>query len=443
MVLILDEIKNVLISDAEELEKLAKIEVERRNFKEAVSLLFQAKEKYEEAGLTGQVSILIKHIANLKNQIKPSPVREVNSIEKSVKLEANYKDNREEKGIDMLGKAYDTVLKGELDNAIDLYNEAYNLYKKLNCDYECKQITWQINEIKEHQKWNKAGQGDIKNIPLKDIVSLSQAEKRRKKIQAQLATPAELEVIEAKKEVPSNSAIKKKLEPQKPRLLRQIQEKEKKEQLRQAREEQILKEAQDIRLQKIREKQEKLRKIQEQKQAEEQLIAQANQFLDQANRSLKKKEYDQAKELYTQSIKIFATLGWHNQVRTLKQELKNIEIYKKEDVRKELLAQQRKLESEKQFETRVSTVLNEKERLIEKKKADKSIMSPEIKLKLEKAKFTEEKAEKEEKAQNYRRSLARYEYVLELYKSISSEIFDTSNKIIDLQNKISELKEKM
>ena len=440
--LILDEIRKMLINEAEELEKLSKIETKRQNYEEAVSLLFQAKDKYEEAGLSGQVSILIKKIANLKNKIKNFPIQAEVSIEKTIRLEVDYKENLEEKGIELLEKAYDTTLKGELDKAIDLYNEAYNLYKKLNCDYECKQILWQINEIKEHQKWTKTGRVDTKDIPLKDIVSLSQAEKRRRKIQERLVTPSRSKIeVQNKDSTTSNSNDKAK--PQKPKLLRQIQEQAKQDQLRAAREEQIRKEVQDIRLQKIREKQEKLKMIREQKLAEEDLVNQANNYLDQANKNLKEKEYDKAKELYSQSIKIFEGLGWHNQVRTLNQELKNIEIYKKEDERKELLNQQRQLESEKKFEKRVSTIINEKERYFEKQKASKAMIPPEIRLKLEKAEFTKEKAEKEEKTQNFKRALARYEYILKLYQSIPLEIYDTSDKITQFQNKISELKEKM
>ncbi|TFG17129.1 MAG: hypothetical protein EU531_04340 [Promethearchaeota archaeon] len=438
----MDEIKNELITKAEEFEKLSKIEVKRQNYEEAVSLLFQAKEIYEEAGLTGQVSILIKKIANLKKLIPVSPARADISSEEKIKLEVNPKENLEEKGIELLGKAYELALNGELDIAIDLYNEAYNLYKKLNHDYECKQILWQINEIKEHQRWKQAGKIDVTSIPLKDIVSLSQAEKRRRKIQETLSPLKEKTNIPHKKEIPE-AAISEKSELKKPKLFRQIQEQEKQEQLQKSKEEQIRREVQDIRLQKIREKQEKLRALQQQKNTEQELINQANNYLDQANKNLKKKTYDEAKELYLQSIKIFANLGWNNQVRTLKQELRNIEIYKKEDARKDFLEQQKKIQSEQKFEKRVSAVLNEKERFLEKAKADKALLPPEIKLKLEKAEFTKEKAEKEEKIPNLERALARYQYVLELYKSIPTEFHDTSEEIITIQKKISELKEKM
>lgn len=438
----MDEIKNILITKAEEFEKLSKIEVKRQNYEEAVSLLFQAKEKYEEAGLTGQVSILIKKIANLKKLIQVSPIGADISSREKIKLEVNPKENLEGKGIELLGKAYEVAKSGELDNAIDLYNEAYNLYKKLNHDYECKQILWQINEIKEHQRWTKAGKIDITSIPLKDIVSLSQAEKRRRRIQEKLSPLKEKTNTTPKKEI-TESSISEKPEIKKPKLLRQIQEQEKQEQLRKAKEEQIRKEVQDIRLEKIREKQDKLRALQQQKKTEQELIDQANKYLDQANKNLTKKNYDETKELYLQSIKIFTNLGWNNQVSTLKQELRNIEIYKKEDARKEFLEQQKKLQSEQKFEKRVSAVLNEKEKFLEKAKADKALLPPEVKLKLKKAEFTKEKAEKEEKIPNLERALARYQYVLELYRSIPTEFHDTSEEISTIQKKISELKEKM
>lgn len=442
---ILDEIKNILITEAEEYEKLSKIEVQRQNYEEAISLLFQAKNRYEKAGLMGQVSNIIDKIAWLKNSTTTVSVRKDISKEDPIKLEVNHKENLEVKGIELLEKAYAAVQNGEIDNSIELYNQAYNIYKNLNYDYECKQILWQVNEIKEHQRWTKSGQVDVESIPLKDIVSLSQAEKRRKKIQEQLSEHKVKVKDSPKKAISATSFTDKDtdndFETKRPKLLQQIQEKEKQEQLLKAKEEKIRKEVQDIRIQKIREKQEKLRKIKEEKEAQEELISQANQYLDQGNKRLKEKKFDEAKEYYSQSIKIFTGLGWNNQVRTLNQELKNIELYKKEDERNLLIEQQKKLQSQQKFEKRVSTILDEKEKYLKKEKTN--ILPPEIRQKLEKANFTKEKAEKEETIPNFKRALARYEYVLELYKTIPQEYLDLSEEIESVEQKISELKEKM
>lgn len=444
LVFILDEIKNILITEAEEYEKLSKIEVQRQNYEEAILLLFQAKNRYEKAGLMGQVSNIIDKIAWLKNSTTMISVRKDISKEDPIKLEVNHKENLEVKGIELLEKAYAAVQNGELDNSIELYNQAYSIYKNLNYDYECKQILWQVNEIKEHQRWTKSGQVDVKSIPLKDIVSLSQAEKRRKKIQEQLSEH-KVKVKESPKKAISatpftDKNIDKDFETKRPKLLQQIQEKEKQEELLKAKEEKIRKEVQDIRIQKIREKQEKLRKIKEEKETQEELINQANQYLDQGNKRLKEKKYDEAKDYYTQSIKIFTNLGWNNQVRTLNQELKNIELYKKEDERNLVIEQQKKLQSQQKFEKRVSTILDEKEKYLKKEKT--ITLPPEIRQKLEKATFTKEKAEKEETIPNFKRALARYEYVLDLYKTIPQEYLDLSEEIAYVQQKISELKEK-
>ncbi|MEJ2295826.1 MAG: hypothetical protein P8Y23_13810 [Candidatus Lokiarchaeota archaeon] len=420
----MDEIKNILITEAEEYEKLSKIEVQRQNYEEAISLLFQAKNRYEKAGLMGQVSKIIEKIESLKNSITTVLSRKDLFNEDTIKLEVNHKENLEAKGIELLEKAYATVQNGELDSSIEIYNQAYSIYKNLNHDYECKQILWQVNEIKEHQKWTKFGQVGVKSIPLKDIVSLSQAEKRRKKIQEQLSD-SKVKVKEStKKDISANTISENDSQIKKPRLLQQIQEKEKQEQLLKTKKEQIRKEVQDLRIQKIREKQEKLRKIKEQKQAQEELINQANHYLDQGNRCLK-----------------FTSLGWNNQVRTLNQELKNIEIYKKEDERKKLLERQKKAQNQQKFEKRVSTILNEKEKYLKKDKMN--ILSPEIRQKLEKANFTRGKAEKEESIPNFKRALARYEYILELYRGIPQEYLDLFEEIAYVQQKISELKEKM
>ena len=438
-----EDLKKTLIKEAEDYEKISKIEVKRQNYEEAVKLLFKAKDKYEQAGLTGQISIIIKKIAHLKNLVKDHHINFEPSEQEKINLEVNHKENLELKGTENLEKAYDLTLNGELENAIEMYNNAYNIYKKLNYDYECKQILWQINEIKEHQRWNKKGQVSVKNIPLKDIVSLSQAEKRRRKIQEQLATPKRKEINEIKKEPSTPPLSKEALETTKPKLLRKIQEQEQKDQLRQEKEEQIRKEVQDIRIQKIRQKQEKLRTIQQKKQEEDKLIDEANNYLDKAKRSLKEKKYGDAKEFYVQSIKIFTSLGWNDQIRTLNQELRNIDIYKKQDQRKNYLKQQKIKQSEELFQKRVSNALSEKERYLEKQIADEKALPSELKLKWEKAHFTRQKAEKEEQLNNFERALARYQYVLELYQSIPTEYIESSEEIKSIEKKISELKEKM
>ncbi len=443
MVFILDDMKNILIKEAENYEKRSKIEAQNKNYDDAIALLFQAKENYEKAGLTGQSSIIIKEIVRLQSLKKEEQIQIELSRGEEIRLEINHKENLETKGTETLEKAYKLALKGELDDAIDMYNEAYNIFKKLNYDYECKQILWQINEIKEHQRWTRGGKGNKQDIPIKDIVSLSQAEKRRMKIQNQLTSHVRPSKGEPIKEILPTSPSESIREVKKPKLFQQIQERERNQQLQEEKEEELLKGIQDNRILKIREKQEKLRIIKQQKEAEEGLIKQANILLDQGNRSIKDKKYDDAKQYYLQSIKIFSSLGWNNQVKTLNQELRNIEIYKQEDEKKYYLEQQKRQLSEEKFQKRVSTAISEKERYREKQEAMHSNLPPEIKIKLEKAEFTKLKAQKEETTQNFSRALARYQYVLDLYKSIPKENFNASEEIKSLEKKISELKEKM
>ncbi|GAH11874.1 unnamed protein product, partial [marine sediment metagenome] len=125
---------------------------------------------------------------------------------------------------------------------------------------------------------------------------------------------------------------------------------------------------------------------------------------------------DEAKIFYNESIELFTQLGWHNQIGILKKELWNIDLHKKEEEEKEEIARLNKLNQEQEFQSRVSKVMSEKQRLSEKLQQTHSALPPDLRSKIEKIKLVQNKAEKEELSNNFSRALSRYQYILELYQ---------------------------
>ncbi|MFX1493093.1 MAG: hypothetical protein ACFFBZ_02295, partial [Promethearchaeota archaeon] len=178
----MQNIDDDLLKQAEDLEKQSKNEIKNKNYNVAISCLLNAKDIYTRLGLTGQVGILLKEIVRLKNlakeevrpvflkkeEIKPnfpkkeeiksrSPTIDITPPKDTeIKMEINGKDVLESKGNRLLEEARYLALNDELNESIKMYNEAYDIFKKINHTYECKQILWQINEIKEYQKWGKS-----------------------------------------------------------------------------------------------------------------------------------------------------------------------------------------------------------------------------------------------------------------------------------------------
>jgi len=441
-----------LIKEAEELEKQSKIEIKNKNYDSAISLLLKAKDLYTQLGLTGQVGIVIKEVVRLKNLKRDQKIPATPSVDEIPNAEtlipntpyskeakpAIKKDTvpLETKGNQILEEARNLAIQDNFTQAIKLYNEAYTLFKKLNHTYECKQILWQINEIKEYQRWGQHRKSKGMNVAVKDIVSLAAAEKRRLTIQKSLEEPKRERLTRIEPKI---------IEPEieKHKLFQQISAKAKEAEVKKKIHSTILQEQQEKRKQLREERREKLKNIQEEKKREDLLTKNAEELLDKGNKSIQKKQYDDAKSYYEQAIEIFSNLGWHNQVKTLQSELRNLSIYKIEEERKMQQANFTKQQSQEKFQKRISSMLSEQERFKEKQMERMMMLPPEIKSKLEKAKLIKEKAEKEEKMDKFERVINRYQYILDLYKSIHKDSIDLSEEISNTEKIISELKKKL
>jgi hypothetical protein len=435
-----------LIKRAEQLEQESKLGIKEKKYDKAISSLLIAKDIYTKLGFTGRVGVLIRELEVIKNLKKEEQQNILSTPKQEFKIELYPKESKEkeedineQKGYELLENAKTQALEDKIEDAIHFYDVAYKLFKKLNHDYECKQILWQINELKEFQRWGESRKiRGIKPV-IKDIVSLAAAEKRRLKIQSQL-DPSNKSY--AKEETNPKEKI---ISPERkvPKIFEQMKKSEMEEQRLKEQSRTLIEMQKEQRKHESFERGEKIRLLREKKNQEDAQIAQAQDLLDKGNKMLNGKNYDEAKNYYMQSIDIFTKLGWNNQVTILQNELKNIDRYKREDEIKQQQIFRSKVENERKFQQTLTKALDDKNRQEQIQKERLNALPIEIKATLEKIELLKSKAVKEEEIDNISRALARYEYILTLYQSISTEIINLSEDISSIESKIAELKAKL
>ncbi|MHA1349305.1 MAG: hypothetical protein ACTSPZ_00545 [Promethearchaeota archaeon] len=445
-----------LLKETEKLENQSKIAERNKNYKLAISVLMQVKDNYTKLGLNGQVSIIIKEILRLQHLERDdkSPIQSYGGDQERIELKSQLKSSLERlreiksentqiseaNGNVILEKARNLALEDKYEDSLKLYNEAYSTFKHLEYEYECKQILWQINEIKDYQRMAQFRKSKGVPINLKDIVALASAERRRQRIQQGLGAntrPVEIEEYKRTKRTNSNTT-----RPKGSKLLEQMKLAEKRKEELEKTSLFDVKDQQKNFESKWKEKQNKIQMLREEKKQKDEMIAKGQELLEKGNQKLKQKEYDEAKVFYTQAIDLFTQLGWHNQIGILEKELWNIDLHKKEKEKKEETVRLNKLKQEQDFQNRVSEVMSEKQRHNQKLQQRRTALSPEIKSKIEKIKLVQTKAEKEERSNNFSRALSRYQYILELYLSIPKESIDLSNIVSEVEQKILDLKAK-
>ncbi len=446
-----------LLKKAEKMIFQSKIALRNKNYTSAISSLLIAKDLYTKLGLTGEIGIVIKEIVRLKNLEKDEngslTVSKDKFITPSERLPFKSSLNKEKvaqsedsqiseiKGNEILELARDLALEDKFDESVKLYNQAYKIFNQLSYNYECKQILWQINEIKEYQRWGQFRKSKGIQVPLKDIVALASAEKRRQRIQKGLGVVRKpIKLAGSKLEKQKDPVITQR---KKYKLFEQMKKSEEIEKELSNKSISMVQEQHDQSNQKWKEQQNKLKLLREKKMQVETLTVKAQDLLNEGNQSLQQKDYDEAKSLYKQAIELFTQLGWRDQITILRNELLNIDRYKKEEELKLERATLKKLEDEQEFQKKVLSVLSEKQKYKAKLQQRQLALSPEIKNKLEKAELIRAKAEKEESMNKFSRVLARYQYILQLYESIPKDSIDLSIKISEIEQKILKLKAKL
>ena len=431
-----------LIIRAETLEQQSREEIREKNYDAAVLLLEEAIQIYDKLGYTVQVENLRNRVASLK-QLKEK-TEDVQLI-----LEENTSDKSddeiitlEKKGNGVLEIARKLALDNKFDEALNRYNEALQIFESINSDFECKQILWQINEIKEYQRVQNSPNVKNINLNVKDIVTLSFAEKRRRKLQSGTYNQQSggLKVEKKKSEALKDTNIKP--DAARSKLFNQMREKSKKEMEAEQQKVSYLHAQEELRQKQMQEKREKYRLIQEQKKHADELQSEAERLLDEGNRYIRDKKYTEAKSSYLKSIDLFRKLGWTQQVGILEEELRNINRYKMEESKKQQQIQAIKQKEQEQYQKRIEETKSLQAQI--KQEQSKIVtLSPESRSILTKIKLLKGKIEKEEKLGKIKRVLERYRIIIELYKSIPKEEADFSAEISAIESKITELKEKM
>lgn len=128
--------------EADNLEKQAKEEIKNRNYNHAIVLLKKAKSLNAQLGYTGQIGIIEKKIARVKNLIK---------FESSKDEGGPDRDNAimEKEGDRLINTAKKHELDKNYKQALKFYKEAFSVFEKLNYRFQCDKIQEEIKSIKE------------------------------------------------------------------------------------------------------------------------------------------------------------------------------------------------------------------------------------------------------------------------------------------------------
>ncbi|MGQ4873829.1 MAG: hypothetical protein ACP6IY_07140 [Promethearchaeia archaeon] len=374
--------------EAEELEKQAKAELAKKNYDLALLFYMDAKDIYTQLGFRGQIGIIEKQMQRIKR------LMELEKPSEPVSKEKAEKKRLEDEGNQLLIKAKNLTLEKKYEDALKIYEKALEIFNKLGFNYQCKQINWQINKIKD---FYLKGLDDVDNLMLAE-------QKESKRVSERIKAIERGSVI-----------IKEKVG------VSEIPEWKKKE---------------------LEEREKKLRQIQEQKKREERMVKEADDALEQAKLFVDKKEFDKAKEFYKKAMQIFSNLGWHQQAEVIRNEIINLDKYKKayeEKLKQDAL---KRKQQEIEFQKRVESILEEKKKEEEEQLAKLRALPPELQNKIQRARQASKKAEKEAAINKIERAIGRLEYAIELLESIPREKIDLTNEINNLKQKISDLKAK-
>ena len=175
----------------------------------------------------------------------------------------------------------------------------------------------------------------------------------------------------------------------------------------------------------------------------EKLTKKAEIAMDQAKSAINNGEFNEAKDFYKKAIETFKILGWYDQVDILYTEIKNLEKYKTEYLKKRTYESRKQQQTEEYLQKRTDALIKEKNQKDALELASMQGLPPGIKNVIEKINMLKEKAEKEEKASKFERALNRYKYILELYNTLPSDKIDLTKEISEIEKMMAELEEKI
>jgi len=443
--------------EADQLEREAKDELSKKNYHSAIELFEKAKVINQELGFHGKGNMIDKRIQRtkrlilyetpLESEYTPTFERiEKNEISvdshqsaknqlvsKKIKetpadIEKRKQKERIKKAEAILDRGNKCINEHDYQNAKKCYDESIEIFKELGWSRQVQILEKERENIDFYKnRFNK--------------------ESQKKKIDNKISYPLEKEPSKLQEKsinhvVKTQSADLTWAEKRR----REIRE----------RVDRSIKEVEDVTKSgvKIRQRDNKIqtknhkrlelhKKIQDKKDQEEKLLKEAELFLDQAKGKIKNHQYDEAKEFYRQAIKKFKDLGWFNEVNKIYAEIKNLEKYKFDFLKKQNQTILQKEKEDEMFQKRIEELKRKKEKREQIKFERMISLSEENKRKLKKANLLYKKAEKEESMGKIGRAIGRYEIILELYESMPSEKIDLSQEIKDIKTKLTDLKSKI
>ncbi|MBD3342267.1 MAG: hypothetical protein GF353_24415 [Candidatus Lokiarchaeota archaeon] len=375
--------------EAEKLEEKAKSALKSKNFQEAISNYQEAKEIYISLGYRGKIKYIEKQLAQIQRAWE-------------------YENKKAGKGNTTLIKSEQSIPKASgIEPSLKTYKN-------------------------ENQRTSSVPLG---NRGQSESIATSHRYDNPKRTKKSYLQPHSKKIGSINKFI-SNSEL------QRAKLRENIKLSEQQAEEERLRNEKIrMRETQKQK--QVEEEQRQKQESMEKQKSVETLKNKADWFLEQGKIAIKYHKYKDARAHYKGAINIFKNLGWFEEVGVLYKEIKNIENYELEFLKKEKAEERRKKASEEQFQKRVEGILQEKtsSKLLEL--AQRHKIKPQDKRILNKIKLIKEKASKEIEIGKYSRAFARYNYILELLGTLSIEESVINQETHLINKKISELESKM
>ncbi len=329
-------------------------------------------------------------------------------------------------------KAKQEMKNKNYDLAILLFKDARDIYLQLNfhgkVGFIDKQIV-QLKRIMEH----------ISRTKKKHVIQQSNTVKYKLNSEVEI----EKEKLIESNNIRTNRETDLMLAEKRRKTLRQQVEEREKKAIFESKRTAKIRMREEQKEQEIQAREVKLKKNANEQKKKKDMTDKANRAMEQAKLSIDKKEFNEAKALYRKSIDIFKTLGWFDQVDILYKEIKNIENYKIDYLRKTRFEAHARQQIKEQFQKRVDGLLMEEKKQEQMKAERLKVLPPGTKRIIEKADLMKVKADNEVNIHKYQRALNRYQYILELYNSIPADKIDLTYYINEIEKKIAELEMKM
>ncbi|MFX1257570.1 MAG: hypothetical protein ACFFAN_06920 [Promethearchaeota archaeon] len=330
--------------------------------------------------------------------------------------------------------AKDNIKNKNYKSAISFFEKAKDIYIQLNFKGKISFIEKQLAQLRRAIEYEKG----------KRIVKVPVVEKNNFEVDAQRKKVEHLskKAFEIKKSAIMDERDLSLADIRRAKLREIIEEGEKKAEIERIRDAKIhVREEQRKKI--FKEREEELKNVEETKKEEENLKDKADWAMEQAKMAIKYKKFKDARKYYKEAIDLMKNLGWFDQVSILYQEIKNIEKYEFDYLRKLKQNSFERERIEEQFQKSVNEIIAVKKDEDQKKLEILKTLPPEIKRILEKAQLLKEKALKDKNTNNFQRALGRYQYILELYKSIPVDKIDLTSDILEIEKKIAELEAKV